>query len=134
LIVALLVVAVMAVAVLLVFRHLQLRTSAVRLDERQIHLVALTDAAMAETMAGLSAGRSFGGVRPRGFDGGEISSTVTSSGRHTVAVQAIGRSRGWRGVLSARVVLEEDGPRIVSWSRRQGPDPDGTSDGSSRID
>ena len=43
-----------------------------------------------------------------GFDGGEISSTVTSSGRQTVAVQAIGRSRGWRGVLSARVVLEED--------------------------
>jgi len=134
LVVALLVVAVVAVAVLLVFRHLQLRAAVARLDERQIRLVALTDAAMAETLAGLNASRSFSGVRARGFDDGEISSSVESAGRHVVAVSAVGRLRGWRAELTARVVLEEDGPKVMRWSRHQGPDPEGAPDDTSRVD
>ena len=89
--------------------------------ERTVRLTALVDAAMAATLAELAADPHDSGIDERGLGDGSMSSTVTRVGLHEVEVTAVGRARGWRAVVVARVNLEH-GPRVLRWHRFQSPE------------
>jgi len=110
-----------AIAVVAVASLVQSRGDGVVYEERSVRLVALADAAMAETLAELDASKTFAGIPERGFAGGSIASTVHPKGVREVEVTAVGRSNGWRAILVARVDIEH-APRVLSWHRRNQPD------------
>ncbi len=91
------------------------------LEERAVRVTALSDAAMAETLAELVAnGVTFPGVTERPFEGGAISSLVRPKGAWEVEVIAVGRRDDWQAVVTARVWVK-DGARVLWWQRTQGP-------------
>lgn len=97
------------------------RGAGVVLEERSIRTTALSDWAMAETLAELAErGRSFRGITERQVAGGTISSTVRLLGEWEVEVVATGVRGDWRSTITARVSLLT-GPRVVWWQRTQGP-------------
>jgi len=97
------------------------RSAGVVLEERSVRTTALSDWAMAETMAELAdRGHSFRGITERSVAGGTISSTVRLLGEWEVEVVATGVRGDWRSTITARVSLLT-GPRIVWWQRTQGP-------------
>ncbi len=97
------------------------RGAGVVLEERSVRTTALSDWAMAETMAELAdRGHSFRGTPERAVAGGTISSTVRLLGEWDVEVVAVGAREGWQSTIVARVSLLT-GPRVVWWQRTQGP-------------
>ena len=110
-----------AITVVVVAAEVQSRAAGVVLDERSVRLVALSDAAMAETMAELAAKKTFGGISERPFQGGSIASTVRSAGAWEVEVTAIGRRHDWSSTLVARVNIK-NAPRVLRWKRDLKPD------------
>jgi hypothetical protein len=108
-----------ATAVLLVGQHLQVGFDEYRTERRQVNLIALTDAALAEAMAGLAADPGFTGAPEHPFGNGTVGSTVAPAGSGLVTVIASARYGGWQGELVAEV--EVAGPRVVRWSRSQKP-------------
>ncbi len=92
-----------------------------RLEERSTQLVALTDAALAETLAGLAADPAFAGVGRRALGEGQIASSVAAGADGVTVVRARAWFGGWRGELAADVRLGADGPRVVRWSRSTAP-------------
>lgn len=110
-----------AITIGAVTAELQSRGAGVVLEERVVRVTALSDAAMAETLAELAAGGvEFPGVIERSFEGGAISSTVRPLGAWEVEVIAIGRRNDWQAVVTARVWVK-DGARVLWWQRTQGP-------------
>jgi hypothetical protein len=110
-----------AITIAAVAAELQSRGAGVVIEERSVRLTALSDASMAETLAGLSAeGAAFAGVAERWYEGGTISSTVRAIGEWEAEVIAIGSRDGWVSTLRARVFLQ-GGPRVLWWQRTQGP-------------
>jgi hypothetical protein len=113
LILALVVMVVMMTALGVLAASMRLRMSEVQRELRTVSLVALTDAAMAETLAHLARSRTYPGVPEYRFGGGLIASEVTSLGTRRVEVLAqasfAGRSRSMR----AEVLLTPSGPRVV---------------------
>jgi hypothetical protein len=104
------------------------RGAGVVLEERSVRTTALSDWAMAESMAELAArGHSFRGIPERAVAGGTISSTIRLLGDWDVEVVAVGAREGWRSTIVARVSLLT-GPRVVWWQRTQGPDDIATSE------
>ncbi len=97
------------------------RGAGVVLEERSVRTTALSDWAMAETLAELAdRGHSFRGITERSVAGGTISSTVRLLGEWEVEVVATGVRGDWHSTITARVSLLT-GPRIVWWQRTQGP-------------
>jgi lambda repressor-like predicted transcriptional regulator len=97
------------------------RGAGVVLEERSVRTTALSDWAMAETMAALAdKGPSFRGLSQRPVVGGTISSTVRRVGEWEVEVVAVGVREDWQSTIVARVSLLT-GPRVVWWQRTQGP-------------
>ena len=110
-----------AITIGAVTAELQSRGAGVVLEERAVRVTALSDAAMAETLAELAAsGVGFPGVTERPFEGGAISSTVRPLGAWEVEVTAVGRRDDWHAVVTARVWVK-DGARVLWWQRTQGP-------------
>ena len=110
-----------AITVAAVTAELQSRGAGVGIEERSVRLTALSDAAMAETLAELStSGAAFAGVPERPVDGGIMSSRVRPIGEWEAEVVAIGSRDGWASTIRARVFLE-GGPRVLWWQRTQGP-------------
>ena len=110
-----------AITIAAVTGEIQSRGAGVVLEERAVRVVALSDAAMAETLAELAAnGVAFRGVTERWVEGGTISSSVRAMGEWEVEVVAIGRRRDWQATVQARVYLL-GGPRVLWWQRTQGP-------------
>ena len=110
-----------AITIGAVAAELQSRGAGVVLEERVVRVTALSDAAMAETLAELAEnGAAFPGVTVRRFEGGTISSSVRPLGAWEVEVTAVGRRDDWQAVVSARVWVK-DGVRILWWQRTQGP-------------
>jgi hypothetical protein len=102
------------------------RGAGVALEERSVRTTALSDWAMAETLAELAdRGHSFRGITERSVAGGTISSTVRLLGEWEVEVVATGVRGDWRSTITARVSLLT-GPRIIWWQRTQGPAEVGT--------
>jgi hypothetical protein len=125
LLVGIFVVALVGVSVLLVLQYLQVRVDELRLEERTVTLTALTDAALAETLARLDTDPAFPGLGRRAFGRGAIASRVVATSGNGRRVAAEARFGRWRGLLEATVELGPSGPRVASWERRQGPAPGG---------
>jgi hypothetical protein len=112
-----------AITVAAVTSELQSRGAGVVIEERSVRLTALSDAAMAETLAGLSdKGIAFAGIAERRVEGGTMSSSVQIISAWEVEVLAIGSRDSWNSVIRAKVSLN-GGPRVVWWQRTQGPVP-----------
>jgi len=110
-----------AITIGAVSAEIQSRGAGVVLEERAVRVTALSDAAMAETLAELAAnGVTFAGVTERRFAGGTISSQVRPKGAWEVEVIAVGRRDDWQAVVTASVFVK-DGARILWWQRTQGP-------------
>jgi hypothetical protein len=110
-----------AITIAAVTSELRARGAGVVIEERSVRLTALSDAAMAETLAGLSDhGVSFAGVAERRVEGGTMSSVVRPLGEWEVEVVAVGTRDGWISTIQARVFVE-GGPRVLWWQRTQGP-------------
>ena len=111
-----------AVTVAGVASDLQARGAGVVIEERTVRLTALSDAAMAETLAELSEkGLAFGGVPQRRVEGGTMSSRVRPVSESEVEVTAVGSRDGWTSEIRARVVVQGP-PRVIWWQRTQSPD------------
>jgi hypothetical protein len=110
-----------AITIGVVTAELQSRGAGVVIEERSVRLTALSDAAMAETLAELSAhGNAFAGVAERRVEGGTMSSSVRPIGEWEAEVVAVGARDGWISTIRARVFLQ-GGPRVLWWQRTQGP-------------
>ena len=113
--------ALVAITIAGVTSELQSRGAGVVIEERSVRLTALSDAAMAETLAELSdKGIAFTGVAERRVEGGAMSSSVRIISAWEVEVFAVGSRDGWSSVIRGKVSLN-DGPRVVWWQRTQGP-------------
>lgn len=115
----LLAVLLLSIALALVAASLQLRISLVRREAQSLTLTALSDAALAETVAWISQDPTYGGVPPRGFGGGRLRSEVRllSPGRYEVVATATyaGRTR----TVEAEVARPPGATaRVVRWRRR----------------
>ena len=121
LVVALAALTLIAITIAVVTAELQSRGAGVVIEERSVRLTALSDAAMAETLAELSTqGSAFGGIPERRVEGGAMSSTVRPIGEWEAEVIAVGSRDGWVSTIRAQVFLE-GGPRVLRWQRTQGP-------------
>ena len=114
-------IALVSTAVLVVGEQLLCKARDFRLEERQITLIALSDAALAETLAHLSADPSFDGVTERPLEPGTISSRVRTSSPGSATVVARGSFGQWQATLEAEVALGAGRPRVLSWTRTTGP-------------
>lgn len=111
-----------AITIAGVSAELQSRGAGVVIEERSVRLTALSDAAMAETLAELSVtGIAYAGVPERRVEGGTMSSRVRPIGAWEVEVTAVGERDGWSSVVRARVHLQ-GAPRVLWWQRTQRPD------------
>ncbi len=110
-----------AITIAAVTAEIQTRGAGVVIEERSVRLTALSDAAMAETLAELSEkGIAFTGVAERPVEGGTMSSSVRIISAREVEVLAVGSRGGWSSVIRAKVSFGR-GPRVVWWQRTQGP-------------
>lgn len=110
-----------AITMAAVAAEIRSRGAGVVLEERSVRTTALSDWAMAETLAELSdTGRAFRGITERSVAGGTISSAVRQVSEWEVEVVAVGARDDWHSTISARVSLVT-GPRVVWWQRTQGP-------------
>jgi hypothetical protein len=113
--------ALVAITIAGVTSELQSRGVGVVIEERSVRLTALSDSAMAETLAELSQkGLAFSGVRERRVEGGTMSSTVRPISGWEVEVTAVGSRDGWTSVIRAKVFLQGQ-PRVLWWQRTQAP-------------
>jgi hypothetical protein len=119
LVLVLLALTVVVASVLLVASMVDDRRIPTSYEYRSVMLRALSDAALAESLALLSTDPSFVGVAERPFGGGDITSTVTTTPVGTRMVVSVGSFDGWQSVLTAEVTLEESGPRVLRVSRHQ---------------
>lgn len=115
----LLAVLLLSIALALVAASLQLRMRLVRREAQSLTLTALSDAAIAETLAWLSQNPYYGGVPEKDFGGGRLRSQVRflSPDRYEVVTTAVyaGRER----TVEAEVIRPPAAPaRVVRWRRR----------------
>ncbi|HEX4953246.1 MAG TPA: hypothetical protein VF017_07625 [Thermoanaerobaculia bacterium] len=99
---------------------------AARREVGSLTLAALTDAALAESLARLAAGRSFPGLAERDFGGGTIRSELEWLGSERLEIRAHASWRGRVRSVRAEVDLTAGPPRVVSWRvlpRRDGGSP-----------
>lgn len=109
------------VAMLMVLDAVNHDIGQLRLEERSTQLVALTDAALAETLAGLATDATFPGVARRALGDGQIASSVAAGEDGALVVRARAWFGGWRGELIADVHLGSGAPRVVRWTRSTAP-------------
>jgi hypothetical protein len=110
-----------AITIGAVTAEIQSRGAGVVLEERMVRVTALSDAAMAETLAELATtGVTFPGVTERRFEGGTVLSLVRPKGAWEVEVVAVGRRNDWQATVTASVFVK-DHVRILWWQRTQGP-------------
>lgn len=117
---ALLATTVVAGSVLLVASIVASRQPSLRYEYRSVVLTTLSDAAMAETLAGLASDPACSGVDARALGPGTISSSVATTPFGLRLVTAVGEFQGWQSILSAEVAMEP-GPRLVGITRLQVP-------------
>jgi hypothetical protein len=110
-------------AVMLLGNDLNDRQRTFRMRARIVALDHLADAAMAETLAGLSGDPAFGGVlRQRLGDGIIWSEVILEDGEGNVrSVISSAQFDGWRGTIEARLDIGPSGPTVISWNRSTRP-------------
>ncbi|HEX6862670.1 MAG TPA: hypothetical protein VF414_07640 [Thermoanaerobaculia bacterium] len=115
----LLAVLLLSIGLALVAASLQLRMGLVRREARSVTLTALSDAALAETLAELGENAYFHGVPEHGLGPGRLRSEVRflSPGRYEVVATAT--FAGSERTVEAEVLRPAGGaPRVVRWRRR----------------
>jgi hypothetical protein len=119
LLVALIVTFLVSVALSLVGLSLAVRMRTAREEARATTLNALCDAAVAETLAGLSSGQARGiGEHP--FGSGTIGSQVQTVTPGHYRITATARFGGRTRTVLADVVRDDQGTRVVHWQRMPG--------------
>ncbi len=88
---------------------------AARREVGSLTLAALTDAALAETLARLATSRSFPGLPEQEFAGGTLSSEIEWLASERLEVRAHASWRGRKRSVRAEVDLTAGPPRVVSW-------------------
>jgi len=117
LLLALVVILLVSIALALLAAGLQIRMRLVRQEELTLQLLALSDAAVAETLSSLTYDPYFDGVEEQSFGGGRIASTVKFLGPGRFEVLASATYAGRERVVRAEVVRDPAGTRVVAWSR-----------------
>jgi len=105
-----------ASAASMVAAHFGFRARLASQESRRIHLVAMTDAAIAESLANLNESSGYGGVPEREFGGGSIASEIASLGDNRQLILATARYRGWDRRVQMRVELTTGGLVVEAWS------------------
>jgi Tfp pilus assembly protein PilV len=117
LLVALVVLLLLSIALALLAAALQIRMRLVRQEARSLHLLALSDAALAETLASLTYDAELTGVPEHQFGGGRIGSTVRPLGVNRYEVLAVATYAGHDRAVHAEAVRTPQGARVVRWER-----------------
>ena len=117
LVTALLAVFLLSVALALVATSLQIRMNMVRQEARSLTLTALSDAALAETLAHLAIDATYRGVAAHPFGGGSIESEVVRVDTRRYEVRAFASYAGAERAVRAEVLRLPEGTQVVSWSR-----------------
>jgi len=117
LLVALVVLLLVSIALALLAAGLQIRMRLVRQEAQILRLMALSDAALAETLASLNVDPGFDGVAEQPFGGGRISSAVRSLGDNQYEVLAVALYAGKERAVEAEVVRTPLGVAVVRWER-----------------
>lgn len=115
LMVAMIVILVVASATALIWTHYRLQTRISLQQGRQVRLIALNDAAVAETLAHLAENDGYRGQPFHDFGGGEISSQIRSLEDDRREIVAVSRYRGWSRITRLEVTILAGGPRVDSW-------------------
>ena len=105
-----------ASAIALLATHYGFRARLASQEARRIHLVALTDAAIAESLANLSESTGFAGVIRREFGGGSIASEIESLPDNRRSILATAIYRGWTREVRVQVFLKINSIEVESWS------------------
>lgn len=105
-----------ASAITLLATHFGFRARLVSQEARRIHLVALTDAAIAESLANLSESAGFAGVSRRDFGGGTLASEIESIPPNRRVIVATSSYRGWTRQVRVQVKLHTGSIEVESWS------------------
>jgi|HubBroStandDraft_3_1064219.scaffolds.fasta_scaffold01404_4 hypothetical protein len=129
LLLALVVIFLVFIALAMVFAALALRLRQAQLETQTVHLVALTDAGMAEALAGLAQDPGFPGAPRHDLGrGGTIASRVEPVDAQLFRVTARASYAGRLRAAQAIVQLAPAGElRVVSWQRVAAEDAGGTS-------
>lgn len=127
LVVALVALLLLGAALALVAGTLVARMNRVRAEARETVLLALGDAAVAETLANLAAWPVSPGVAPRDFGGGTIESRVTRLPHDGFTAVAQAAYRGESLSVEVKGRLTELGPVVDGWRRLPPDDGDGGS-------
>lgn len=117
LVLALAAVLVLGAALALVAGSLVSRMQRLRVETRDTALLALADAAVAETLANLAGRPSAGGLDPHAFGGGSIESEVSHGAGGAFRVVASASYRGGALRVEVRGLSTDEGPRVTSWRR-----------------
>jgi hypothetical protein len=87
---------------------------------RTVRLIALSDAAMARSLAHLDEEASLRELPPLALDGAEISAEIERADGLWV-VRACATENGWAATVTAQVAGSPGSIRVTSWSRRVVP-------------
>jgi hypothetical protein len=120
LLVALVVLLLVSISLALLAAALQIRMRLVRQESQTLKLLALSDAALAETLSSLTYDAGYEGLAEQSFGGGRITSTVRPLGTNRYEVLATARYAGKERTVDAEVVRAPDGARVVRWERAVG--------------
>jgi hypothetical protein len=118
---ALLAIFLVSVALALVATSLELRMRLVQRESRSLTLTALSDAALAETLAHLSENAAFRGALEHPFGGGSLKSEVRPLSAVRFEVEATATYAGRARTVEAEVIrLPGEAARVVRWRRVPG--------------
>lgn len=120
LLVTLVVLLLLSIALSLLAAALQVRMRLVRQEAQTLKLIALSDAALAETLASLTYDPHFTGVAEQNYGGGRIASTVRPLGPNRYEVLATAFYAGKLRAVDAEAVRTPQGARVVRWGRALG--------------
>jgi type II secretory pathway pseudopilin PulG len=114
---ALVVVLLVSISLAVLATALQIRMRLVRQENEALQLGALSDAALAEALYGLTYDAEFSGKDEHPFGSGGIASVVEKLGVDHYRVQATGIYAGQRRAVEAEVWRTYRGARVVRWRR-----------------
>jgi hypothetical protein len=116
LLVALIILLLVSSAATMVAAHFGFRARLVSQESRRIHLVAMADAAIAESLARLQQSSGYRGVVQREFGGGTIASTITSLAGNRRQILASAHYRGWDRQVKVQVRLTTGALELEGWT------------------
>ncbi|HKH46592.1 MAG TPA: hypothetical protein VKM72_18170 [Thermoanaerobaculia bacterium] len=114
---ALVILVLVSIALALLATALQIRMRLVRQENETLQLGALSDAALAEALYGLTYDAEFPGKEEHPFGAGSIDSKVEKLGVDRYLVRATGIYAGQRRAVEAEVWRTYHGARVVRWRR-----------------